>query len=417
MKRRKKRRHSDDLAASVNGSSTADVAWSGTSDVCASTKGLKIPYHNKADGFTAALILTLNQIKFCELHSCQPRVEWGPFPACKYAGVRFPGRTPFFDAGHGRNAFEYFFKPICGGRPAAQLAPPMLSCEQREKIHRVFKWAVRTYYYGVGSGPRGATANDTYDEAWYAAQRREGSRLVHSYLRLQPHVTSRLTSLSQELLGEEPHWDSSTARRGARVGWRAHPSLGSDTVMTRAKGKGKGKSKGKSMAAAMVPSSSRPGAVLGVHLRGTDKGKYLSTAGSGRAIGPSVYEPYVRAFLDAHGPNATVFVATDSPSFLAEVLAKWPSGRLRYRADVLRHEANVAFAGGSVARGPDANYRKGEEVLLDSLLLSQCDFLLHAASGVAELAMYWNERLHTQSVHLQYEHGRQQPHWMPRRTS
>ena len=49
--------------------------------VCTAERGLRIPYHNKADGFTAALLLTLNQIKFCERHGCQPRVEWGAFPA------------------------------------------------------------------------------------------------------------------------------------------------------------------------------------------------------------------------------------------------------------------------------------------------------------------------------------------------
>jgi hypothetical protein len=51
-------------------------------------------------------------------------------------------------------------------------------------------------------------------------------------------------------------------------------------------------------------------------------------------------------------------------------------------------------------------------VLLDVLLLSRTDFLLHAASGVAEFAIYWNPRLHANSVHLQYERGRQLPWWM-----
>ena len=55
--------------------------------------------------------------------------------------------------------------------------------------------------------------------------------------------------------------------------------------------------------------------------------------------------PYVEAFLEAH-PNASVFVATDSPSFLGEVETRWPRGRIRYRTDVLRLESNVAFSGG-----------------------------------------------------------------------
>lgn len=85
----------------------------------------------------AALLLTLNQVKFCELHQCQPRVEWGPFPACKYAGVRFPGRNPFFDSSHGSNAFLYFFQPICNGFTAAQEVAPLLTCDQREQVSRL----------------------------------------------------------------------------------------------------------------------------------------------------------------------------------------------------------------------------------------------------------------------------------------
>ncbi len=304
----------------------------------------------------AALVLALNQVKFCELHGCQPRVEWGPFPACKYAGVRFPGRTPFYDSSVGRNAFEYYFQPFCATQPPAQESPPALSCEQREQIHRTLPWAVRTYYYGAGlPTPRsGPPLNETFDERWYGSQRAEGHRLVSSYLRLQPKLASRFDSLHASLLG------------------------------------GKG------------------GPVLGVHLRGTDKGRYIGTAGSGRQVSPREYEPYVRAYLAAH-PNATVFVATDSPSFLREVLATWPAGRLVYRRDVLRREGNAAFTSSKAIGEP---YRKGEEVLLDTLLLSRCDFLLHSASGVAEFAIYWNYKLHRRSVHLQYAHGRRTPPWM-----
>ena len=43
--------------------------------------------------------------------------------------------------------------------------------------------------------------HDTYDGAWYGAQRLEGARLVRTYLRLQPSVAARLANLSTELLG------------------------------------------------------------------------------------------------------------------------------------------------------------------------------------------------------------------------
>ena len=52
--------------------------------------------------------------------------------------------------------------------------PPALSCEQREQVHRVLPWAVRTYYYGAGSAAVAPEVNDTYHEHWYSTQRAEG---------------------------------------------------------------------------------------------------------------------------------------------------------------------------------------------------------------------------------------------------
>lgn len=302
-------------------------------------------------------MLTLNQIKFCEIHGCQPKVEWGPYPACKYEGVRYTGRTPFFDKRHGDNAFEYYFEPICDSYVTTRAVPAM-TCEQREQVHRQLPWAVRTYYYGQND-PRpepGSNITTLYDERWYGGMRSEGHRLLSSYVRLRPHITAKLERLTSRVLR---------------------------------------------------PESQPPGPVIGIHLRGTDKGKYMQTAGSGAQVTPSQYMEYLEAFLKHH-PNASAFVATDSPSFLAEVSERWPRDRVRWRSDVLRDERNVAFSGSG-----KNNFRKGEEVLLDSLLLSRCDFLLHAASGVAETAMYWNPLLHNRSVHLQYTKRRQRPDWFP----
>ncbi len=50
-------------------------------------------------------------------------------------------------------------------------------------------------------------------------------------------------------------------------------------------------------------------------------------------------------------------------------------------------------------------------MLIDALLLSKCDWLLHSASGVAEFAIYWNLKLHRRSVHLQYTRNRQSLTW------
>jgi len=227
------------------------------------------------------------------------------------------------------------------------------------------------------SDPVSANGTETYHEDWYATHRREGHRLVHSYLRLQRPIHLKVRRLEQEYLGR---------------------AIGRASVRS-------GRAGAEPTSAAGASSLGSP--VLGVHMRGTDKGKYLATAGSGRQVSPAEYLPYIHAFLAAY-PNGSIFVATDSPSFLQEVILKWPAGRVRYRADVHREEGNVAFT-----KSRTSNYLKGEEVLPDTLLLSKCDWLLHAASGVAEFAIYWNLKLHKRSIHLQYIENRQRPFWMP----
>lgn len=195
--------------------------------------------------------------------------------------------------------------------------------------------------------------------------------------------------------------------------------------------------------------------VLGVHLRGTDKGKYIQTAGSGRQVLPLSAERATRRSASSrlqvviplfgrYSQKNTCRMCMRSSRRIGMLLSSsrrtlLPSStksrrgghragsiiwceesstcayslnsnvRIRYQAEALRTESNVAFAGGK-----RNNHRKGEEarfsqvgsawrgcshleppqVLLDMLLLSRCDFLLHAASGVAEFAIYFNPKLH-----------------------
>jgi hypothetical protein len=51
------------------------------------------------------------------------------------------------------------------------------------------------------------------------------------------------------------------------------------------------------------------------------------------------------------------------------------------------------------------NYRKGEDVLIDCLLLSRSDFLLRCQSNVGELATYFNPELPV--IDLQYSRSLQ----------
>jgi hypothetical protein len=72
--------------------------------------------------------------------------------------------------------------------------------------------------------------------------------------------------------------------------------------------------------------------------------------------------------------------------------------------DALRSRKN-AFLDGQLAD----HYRKGEDVLVDALLLARCTLLLKAASAVGEFAVYFSwPRLRNRTIDLQYR-GRGAP--------
>jgi hypothetical protein len=129
--------------------------------------------------------------------------------------------------------------------------------------------------------------------------------------------------------------------------------------------------------------------VLGVHLRGTDK------THSGGIVYPSAYFPYIDCILRTRGPGCGLFVATDSPRFLEEARARYGE-RVRC-LDCMRDQHNAAW---DLERD---GYSKGREVLLDTLCLARCDFLLHSTSGVPEFALRLNPTLHDRSVNLSFD--------------
>jgi hypothetical protein len=133
--------------------------------------------------------------------------------------------------------------------------------------------------------------------------------------------------------------------------------------------------------------------LLGLHLRGTDKLRNIG----GRVIRPAEYHPLIDQYLK-HRPDAILIVATDSPSFLAEMRQRYGSKLIFYEA--LRSERN-AFADHRVLN----NYKKGEDALVDSLLLSCANFLIKPASALSEFSVYWNLALHNNTIELQYEVG------------
>jgi len=143
--------------------------------------------------------------------------------------------------------------------------------------------------------------------------------------------------------------------------------------------------------------------VLGVHMRGTDK--FLS-----RKVEPEEYFSYIDSYISAQealGHTVAIFLATDDTSYRSRTVTKYGSRVVE--------QPNVSRASGSDAIWKSANdttspSKKGQTVLLDSLLLSKCDFLLKSASAVSEFAIYFNAKLIRKSYDFSLtEHP--QPTW------
>ena len=130
---------------------------------------------------------------------------------------------------------------------------------------------------------------------------------------------------------------------------------------------------------AFVESEMRGRYILGVHIRGTD----LHYA---PPVSPAEYFEPIEGYLEAH-PGTAIFLATDQLQYL-EVMQK-RYGRRVLSYDCLRSATSTAPFEMKVG----SPYQKGEDVLIDILLLSKCEFMIRGASNVPEMALYFNPEI------------------------
>ena len=105
-----------------------------------------------------------------------------------------------------------------------------------------------------------------------------------------------------------------------------------------------------------------------------------------RIIRPREYFPLIDRYTAEHGP-CRIFVATDQRQFVEEMKSRY--GARIISRDVVRSDSSV----NTFQKREHLGYVIGEEVLLDCLILSRCDFLLKCISAVGEYAMYFNPKL------------------------
>jgi hypothetical protein len=134
--------------------------------------------------------------------------------------------------------------------------------------------------------------------------------------------------------------------------------------------------------------------VIGVHARGTDA---ISTqeirAFRNNSLVLSRYTSEIEGLLRGH-PDAKIFVATDEESSLRDLAAAFPQRVVSYHS--VRHQAGEEPAGqgptgwimpGYIAANRDVAAKNGEDAILEYLLLSRCDYLVHNGSSLARTVL------------------------------
>jgi hypothetical protein len=124
--------------------------------------------------------------------------------------------------------------------------------------------------------------------------------------------------------------------------------------------------------------------VLGVHFRGTDK-----TIEAPR-VDREVVQQTIREFLEKNPNIDCLFVASDEASFIPYVRDAFPALPVVSHDDVFRSSTTQNFYQQDLGEG---NYIKGEEALINCLLLSRCSTLIRTTSFLSAWASIFNPEL------------------------
>jgi hypothetical protein len=296
---------------------------------------LVIRMNHRDAGFFAQVQFAINQIRYAEARRLIPVVHYG--------ADSIDGTNPYYEEAAGPNVWEYYFEPVAGltlddARALAARAGRRILTLSHWELWRLHHWeptSVFTYPYGYFRVVDDKTTH--LDARWWAAQRAEGRRLVGRYVRVRAEIRERVERYVAE------HWRTP---------------------------------------------------MLGVHLRGTDKDDVGAGPRLSRIVPPAEYFPLIDDHLDRHR-DAGIFVATDQSQFRDEIVRRY-GDRVVWCAEMLSaSEANVFKTGPAGGRG---NRAKGEEVLVDALLLARCDRLLKCTSAVGEFAQYFSRTLTSADV-------------------
>jgi hypothetical protein len=128
--------------------------------------------------------------------------------------------------------------------------------------------------------------------------------------------------------------------------------------------------------------------VIGVHARGTDATSKREIRFRQGSLVLSRYTDEIERLLEEHA-DAKIFVASDEESSVKHLAGAFPGRVISY--DTVRHEAGELAGQGPtgwivpayIAADRDVAAQNGEDAVIEYLLLSPCDYLVHNGSSLA----------------------------------
>jgi len=201
-------------------------------------------------------------------------------------------------------------------------------------------------------------SDSEFDEEWWRENRRKGAGIVARHLKVLPEHQQRADVFVGKMQAMARRWANAT--EGAPV------------------------------------------VLLGLHMRGTDKG-------AGRQItGPEAFiryaESFVRGVISA-GAVPALFLATDDGRFRRTIRAEWPRS-LRGAIFAQQSKGRLTYDGeANFVQFAKDHHSVNLAILQDMLVLARGDMLLHGKSSVSEGVHFLAPHLHEQSANLDYAKG------------
>jgi hypothetical protein len=284
--------------------------------------------HSNA-GFFAYFLYVLHQLKYCEKYNYLPVVYFGKDSV--------DGPNAYYDSRYGENMWDYYFEPVSDytyndikkklddpDDPLTKDDITKLRINDLAYLHEFNPHGIYPFPYGFYRYKK------NYDEKWYENQRDKARYFINKYIRIKKYILDEVNQFYNE------------------------------------------KMKGYHL--------------VGVHIRGTDKGSQGAPKNLLRIIEPDQYikeiDKYSKKFQDCK-----IYVATDQQQYLDYVKEIYGDRIIFYPA--IRSSSKVA----TFKLQDGNNYLKGKEILIESLLLSRCDFLMKCTSAVGEAAIWFNPDL------------------------